>query len=83
MTATKAYIYGPTLFGGTAPIEQITCDKRTPFISSIPSGVQDVFSSTGTLIEKAAYSTYGVQAVESGYLPRRSVSRVPTRMPLD
>ncbi|MGD0881558.1 MAG: RHS repeat-associated core domain-containing protein [Acidimicrobiales bacterium] len=64
---TNAYIYGETLFGGTAPIEQInlTTDAAS-FISAIPSGVQDVFSNSGSVLEKAAYSTYGTQTIEAG-----------------
>jgi RHS repeat-associated protein len=66
---TNAYIYGTPLFGGTAPVEQINLTTQTPtvsFLASIPSGVQDVFSSTGAVQEQAAYSTYGNQVIESG-----------------
>ena len=62
-----AYIYGNTLFGGTAPVEQINLStKIATFLSAIPSGVQDVLSSTGTTLEQSAYSTYGKQVIEAG-----------------
>jgi RHS repeat-associated protein len=64
---TYAYIYGPTLFGGTAPIEQIKLSTSTAqFLSSTPSGVQTVFSSAGALQEEAAYSSYGSQFLSTG-----------------
>ena len=64
---TRVYIYGDSLFGGTAPVEQITvANNAVKFLASIPSGVQDVFSSTGTVMEQAAYSTYGTQSIEAG-----------------
>jgi RHS repeat-associated protein len=64
-TTNKSYIYGPLLYGGTAPIEQIT-GTTASFIVSNPTGVQAVFNSSGTLLEKAIYSTYGVQTIQSG-----------------
>jgi RHS repeat-associated protein len=66
---TNAYIYGPLLFGGTAPIEQINIATGVAsFIASTPSGVQAVFTgtSTPTLSEEAAYSVWGVQTIQSG-----------------
>jgi RHS repeat-associated protein len=41
---TNSYIYGPLLFGGTAPIEQIS-STGVSFLASTPSGVQAVFGS--------------------------------------
>ncbi len=59
---TNAYIYGPTLFGGSAPIEQINLATKTPeFLSSIPTGVQLTFADNGSLIDHSSYSTYGTQ----------------------
>lgn len=59
------FIYGPLLFGGTAPIEQIG-SSSTSFLSSVQSGVQDVFSSAGTELERATYSLYGTQNIVAG-----------------
>ncbi len=57
-----AYIYGETLFGGTAPVEQINLTTgAVSYLSSIPSGVQDVISSTGSVVEQSAYTTYGTR----------------------
>lgn len=70
---TTAYIYGDPLFGGTAPVEQIHLgDDYAQYLTSIPSGVQDVMSPTGAVQEEAAYSTYGVQTNESGGDPASS-----------
>ena len=62
---TNYYVYGPLLFGGTAPIEQISGSTST-FVASIQSGVQDAFSSSGTEQERAQYSLYGTQTITSG-----------------
>ena len=44
-----AYIYGPTLFGGTAPVEQIHLSTNVvTYLTVIPSGVQDVLSTRGS-----------------------------------
>ena len=62
-----AYIYGPTLFGGTAPVEQIHLSTNVvTYLTVIPSGVQDVLSTAGAMKEQSAYSTYGNQVVEGG-----------------
>ena len=62
-----AYIYGPTLFGGAAPIEQINLTSKAPsYLSATPSGVQTVFNESGSLSELAEYSPYGVQTIQSG-----------------
>jgi RHS repeat-associated protein len=64
-----SFIYGPQLFGGTAPIEEIDTSSNTAqFVSSTPSGVQAVFTggSTPTLKELAAYSIWGIQTLEVG-----------------
>jgi len=59
---TNAYVYGPKLFGGSAPVEQISLSTHTPeYLSSIPSGVQLVFGASGSLINRSSYSTYGTQ----------------------
>ncbi|HLX88399.1 MAG TPA: RHS repeat-associated core domain-containing protein, partial [Acidimicrobiales bacterium] len=63
----NAYIYGPTLFGGTAPVEQLSLTGGgTSYLSSMPSGVQLVFSQFGQLQEQAAYSPYGQLSIQSG-----------------
>jgi RHS repeat-associated protein len=60
---TNAYIYGPNLFGESAPLEQISLTTHAiTYLSSIPSGVQLAFSSTGSLVNRSSYSTYGVQS---------------------
>jgi RHS repeat-associated protein len=41
---TNSYVYGPLLFGGTAPIEQVSA-SGVSFLASTPSGVQAVFGS--------------------------------------
>jgi len=60
----NAYIYGPTLFGGSAPIEEINPTTGiVSFLATTPSGVQTYFSdSTGTTVATAelTYSSYGV-----------------------
>ncbi|HEY1830797.1 MAG TPA: RHS repeat-associated core domain-containing protein [Acidimicrobiales bacterium] len=67
-TAGNSYIYGPTLFGGTAPIEQINTSGTASFLSSTPSGVQAVFTggSSPSLSEEANYTTYGTRYIQSG-----------------
>ena len=48
---TNAYVYGPLLFGGTAPVEQINlATKQVDFMVAAPSGVQAIFTggTTGT-----------------------------------
>jgi RHS repeat-associated protein len=62
---TNSYIYGPLLFGGTAPIAQIS-GTTTTFLASIQSGVQDAFTSAGSESERATYSLYGSQTITSG-----------------
>jgi RHS repeat-associated protein len=65
---TNSYIYGPLLFGGTAPIEQISSTGTVSFMASTQSGVQAVFTngSSPTLTELAAYTLWGTQVVQSG-----------------
>jgi RHS repeat-associated protein len=69
-TATNvSYIYGDLLFGGTAPIEQITTTSSgatVVYLVANQTGVQGVYSSAGSPIELALYSTYGVQTISSG-----------------
>jgi RHS repeat-associated protein len=64
-TTNTSYLYGNLLFGGTAPVEQITGTTATFFVTN-PTGVQAVYGATGTLLERATYSPYGLQAVTSG-----------------
>ena len=69
VTTNTSYLYGDLLFGGTAPVEQITTTgsgSTATFLASTPSGVQGGFSSTGASLEQALYSTYGVQTIMSG-----------------
>ena len=65
---TNAYIYGPLLFGGTAPVEQIPLSGgNAKFLTSTPSGVQAVFGDTQTATSAAnppdRYTFAPVQAV--------------------
>ena len=63
---TNAYIYGPTLFGDAAPIEQISLSSKVPsYLSSIPSGVQLAFASSGAMLNRSTYSTYGTPTSSS------------------
>jgi RHS repeat-associated protein len=63
----NSYVYGPLLFGGIAPIEQIVNATSTPeFLTVEPMGVQFVFGHTATVLEQANYSTYGTQTMQSG-----------------
>jgi len=70
VTTNTSYIYGNLLFGGTAPVEQITTPASggatVRYLVSNQSGVQGVYSSTGALQELALYSLYGVQTIMSG-----------------
>ena len=62
-----AYIYGPNLFGGSAPVEQIHLSTNlVSYLTVIPSGVQDVLSTVAAVKEQSAYTTYGTQLVEAG-----------------
>ena len=65
---TNSYIYGPLLFGGTAPIEQISSSGAVSFLASTQTGIQAVFTngSSPTLTELAAYSLWGTQVIKSG-----------------
>jgi RHS repeat-associated protein len=65
VTTNNSYIYGNLLFGGNAPVEQITGTTAT-FLVANPTGVQGVYSSTGAVLEQALYSVYGVQTITSG-----------------
>jgi RHS repeat-associated protein len=72
-TTDTSYIYGNLLFGGTAPIEQITTTSSGALISYLVSnqtGVQGVYSdnagSYGTVQEMAIYSVYGAPTISSG-----------------
>jgi RHS repeat-associated protein len=64
-TTNTSYLYGNLLFGGTAPVEQIS--GSTPiFVVANPTGVQGAFSSSGSVDEMAIYSVYGSQTISSG-----------------
>jgi YD repeat-containing protein len=68
-TTNTSYLYGNLLFGGTAPIEQITTTSSgstVRYLVANQTGVQGVYSSTGALQELALYSLYGVQSITSG-----------------
>ena len=72
-TSNTSYLYGDLLFGGTAPIEQITTTSSGTSVSYLVSnqtGVQGVYSgnpsSLGAVQEMAIYSPYGIQALSSG-----------------
>jgi len=65
---TNYYVYGPLLFGGTAPIEQISTSGSVSFLASTQAGVQAVFTngSSPVLKELAAYSLFGNPVIQSG-----------------
>ncbi|MEO9180359.1 MAG: RHS repeat-associated core domain-containing protein, partial [Acidimicrobiales bacterium] len=68
-TTNTSYIYGDLLFGGTAPIEQITTTSTGSsevYLTASQTGVQGVYSSSGAVLEQALYSTYGLQTITSG-----------------
>jgi RHS repeat-associated protein len=68
-TTNTSYLYGDLLFGGTAPVEQITTTSSgatVRYLVSNQTGVQGVFSSSGVLQELALYSLYGIQTIMSG-----------------
>jgi RHS repeat-associated protein len=68
-TTNTSYVYGDLLFGGTAPIEQLTTTSSgttAAFVVASPQGVQGVYSSSGAVQELATYSPYGVQTISSG-----------------
>jgi RHS repeat-associated protein len=69
-TTNTSYVYGNLLFGGTAPIEQITTPASggatVRYLVSNQTGVQGVYSSSGALQELALYSLYGIQTIMSG-----------------
>ena len=61
-TTNTSYVYGSLLFGGTAPIEQISDSSDQGLLVTNPTGVQGVYGSTGASLEQAIYTLYGVQA---------------------
>ncbi len=72
-TTNTSYVYGDLLFGGTAPVEQITTSSGGASVSYLVSnqtGVQGVYkgsgSSLGAVQEMAIYSLYGIQTISSG-----------------
>ncbi len=61
---TYAFIYGPT---GTAPVEQINrTTGAVDYLLSVPSGVQTVLNTSGSVVEAAVYGTEGTQDITSG-----------------
>ena len=65
---TSAYIYGPQLFGGSAPIEQIDLSTQSAsYLASGPAGVQMVLKQNGNIDNNnvSSYSTYGMQTNSS------------------
>ncbi len=68
-TTNTSYLYGALLFGGTAPLEQVTTTSSgstASFLVPTQSGVQGVYSSSGVVQEIAVYSTYGVPTYTTG-----------------
>ncbi len=68
-TTNVSYIYGDLLFGGTAPIEQITTTSTgatAVFLVANQTGVQGVYSSSGGTDELAVYSPYGKHTITTG-----------------
>jgi RHS repeat-associated protein len=68
-TTNASYVYGDLLFGGTAPVEQITTTSggaTAAFIVANQTGVQGVYGSTGTSLEQALYSAYGKATITGG-----------------
>jgi len=72
-TTNTSYLYGDLLFGGTAPVEQITTTASGTSVSylvSNPTGVQGVYSgnsgSYGSVQEMAVYTVYGNQSLSAG-----------------
>jgi RHS repeat-associated protein len=53
------------MFGGTAPVEQISGSTPT-FLVANPTGVQGVYSASGSVDEMAIYSVYGKQTISTG-----------------
>ena len=61
---TFAYLYGPVLFDGSAPLEQIELSNaKASFIASAPSGVAEEFKSNGTVLGTESYTAYGKPTV--------------------
>jgi RHS repeat-associated protein len=59
---TNAYIYGPSLFGTSTPVEQIKLSTSVArYLTVAPSGVQLVLNQGGSILNESSYSTYGVQ----------------------
>jgi len=68
-SSTSSYLYGDLLFGGTAPVEQITTSSSgvvVTYLVSTQSGVQGVYSASGSSVEQLSYSLYGVPTITSG-----------------
>jgi RHS repeat-associated protein len=64
---TNAYVYGPLLFGGSAPVEQINlATKQVDLLVAAPSGVQAIFTgaTTAAIQQESAYSAFGIQTLQ-------------------
>ena len=67
-SSTSSYLYGDLLFGGTAPVEQISTSSSgvvVTYLVSTQSGVQGVNSASGSSVEQLSYSLYGVPTITS------------------
>lgn len=66
---TTSYLFGNLLYGGTAPLEQITTTPSgatAVFLVANQTGVQGVFNASGASEELTLYSPYGEQSVTAG-----------------
>jgi RHS repeat-associated protein len=65
LSVNTSYLFGNLLFGGTAPVEQIS-GSTVMYLVTSPAGVQGVYSSSATSLQQTLYSTYGIETVTSG-----------------
>lgn len=60
--STNAFIYGPSLGGNVAPVEQISLAGGAPtFVASKPSGPELWFGATGSVTALTGFSAYGTE----------------------
>ncbi len=64
-TTNTSYVFGNLLFGGTAPVEQISGSTATYVVTS-PTGVQGVYGSAAASLQQTLYSAYGIETIKSG-----------------
>jgi RHS repeat-associated protein len=63
---SNAYVYGPTLFGESVPVEQVNLSTGVAsYLTSARSGVQLVLNQSGTVANESSYKTYGSQVNSS------------------